>query len=39
MTQTTDDNADGKAATQAMGNNTDGNNAAADINAATKMTR
>jgi hypothetical protein len=37
--QTTDKDADNNAATQAMGNNADDNNAAADVNAAAEMTR
>ncbi len=37
--QTTDDNADHNAATQAMGNDADDNNAVADVDAAMKTTR
>ncbi len=37
--QTTDNDADNATATQAMGDDTDNNDAAADIDATTKMTR
>ncbi len=39
MMQTTDDNADDDAATQATGNNADYNDATPDVNATTKTMR
>ncbi len=39
MTLTMDDNANDDAATQMMGNNADDNDAATEVNAATKTTR